>query len=558
MSTKKSKRVVEEVGLESKRLADQAASCEAGDLADHQGESHTAKIQFARESVRQRGGPRAWPPIPHKDPVTFNAGQEAVGILKSVTVELLPQFQDLLQPGSVWTCDQLREFDLSFYVPLDIFNRKDATMSDVLIMVNGLNEVNYIHYAHYDRIGAHLASQDIGAILHPTPFHLNRTAYLHPRFKTDYESYPRIGRFPDTTYPFALQKWPADPVAIMNRLPSCSLMRQPASLFRCFEQTAGELASLARILTGDKDPSEQPADREFFNRFFDRTHNTRVSLLGYSLGGLQALYAFLREPRLFHRCILINSGAKLQDMRTKPVRITSRQWARIVRIVGDYATNMPREVLEPAMLYDILCHRPFEHTSTKQQFRKHVDRIFFVAGGADIVSPGRYLSQFLPTSAAGRGLNVFQISGLEHPLHNSPVYDRWFPILMGMVEQFVRGSKRETSVRYDKLIRDLRSIRIGDESWATHVRKHDAERLEEPYIDPRDRHLDIRRLLKHLSDRDGQEFLKWYYISKRFFEDDANLVRAVDREEPTDRQFEGREEDQSPQLRLLSEGSSSS
>ncbi len=471
----------------------------------------------------QRSGPRSWPPKPHKDPIAFNAGQEATGLLKAISVKLLPYYQTLLdRRDGVWTCDQVREFDLSFYVPLDILDRRTARIHNIVIMVNGLNEIRHVHYRHYDRIGARLASRGIGAILSPTPFHLNRAAYIERRYERQYKRHHRqTGCEP-------LQVWGRDPKAVSTRVPHHSLLKKPEAIFYCFEQTANELKVLAELLTGSSTPAS--AERSFFERLFSLEPTTRVSLLGYSLGGLQALYAFLLKPELFHRCILINSGARLHDIKTKPVLINDRDWHTILDEVSTVRVENREGIEHPSILDDVLFNRPFSEPQARENFRQNVHKILFVSGGADIVSPAEHLSRFLrPEDAPESGLNILLLGGVAHTLEHSPAYDEWFLALMRIVEQFVRAPSDETPVPYDRLIQDLASIRVGKKSWAVHVRDHDSSTPEDAFVNPNDQSIDLQRLLDLLSDDDQAKFLDYYYISKRFFDNDGDMIREVDR-----------------------------
>jgi hypothetical protein len=311
-------------------------------------------------------------------------------------------------------------------------------------------------------------------------------------------------------------------------------------MFYCFEQAANELRALGSFLTGSPadvaiDSTALDPEKPFFDRLFLRRPNTRVSLLGYSLGGLQALYTFLLKPHLFHRCILMNSGADLDKMKTKPVNITDQQWRAIRNGVAEVRFNHRQDIVHPGILDDILFNRPFHDPEVKELFAKHVRKILFVSGGADIVSPVEQL-QFLapeqapqPDNGSFSGLNIVQIAGLEHALQHSPVYDEWFLAVMRIIEQFVRSPSAETPVRYERLLQDLASIRVGDRSWAEHVREHDGRTPDDAFVTRDDQSLDVQRLFGVLSAKDQAKFLDYYYISKRFFDDDGDLVRAVER-----------------------------
>jgi pimeloyl-ACP methyl ester carboxylesterase len=478
----------------------------------------------------------------HKYPATFHLGREHTGVVKSIKVHLLDYYDNLLKQSRQkedqgqfhWVCKHVEEFDLSIYLPLEVMNHPSKKVSSVLVMVNGLNETHNIHYAHYDRIGGYLAPRGVCGILHPTPFHLNRTAYTSSDFKDQYMSYPR-DQYKDHQEPLQ-QKWHTGPGApTTTRQPHFSLLRKPEAMFYCFEQIAKELTSLARFLRGESEEGFDDHDKRFYDQFFDRGGSLKVGLLGYSLGGLQVLYTFLQEPTLFEYCVLINSGASIGELRPKPVGIGEADWQDVVEKVHD--TKPPAEILCWNLLDDILFNDTFEHAEAKRVLSANVHKMLFIAGGADVVTRSQHLARFtllaqerIPGDQApsGRlsGPHILQIAGLEHPLHNSAVYDRWFPTIMDYIVNFLRSPGLELEVvSYEEMMQALEEIQIGGEPWDESVGEA-GRYLLDPKIDG---NLRVDRLLNDLPRLMWERFLKYYMTSKRYFRDDSELIRNLGR-----------------------------
>lgn len=489
-------------------------------------------LRLARLSARQ------WPPKSHKFPITFNLGKETVGILKSIDVKLVDFYNNVVNKSLEkasngefhWVCKNVKSFDLSFYVPLNIMNFPHHKIQNLLIMLNGLNEIQHIHYSHYDRIGASLAFNGIGATLYPTPFHLNRTSYLEERFKKEYEKRP--GR---------QQNWPQAPGApIMNRIPHKSMLSRPEAIFYCFLQLSHELSSFARYLRGSKGSLKtsneficiDSNDTEFYDQLFDRT-NLKINLLGYSLGGLQALYTFLSNPDLFDHCILVNSGASIDTLKTKPVRISDVEWEMIRKELHNIRHDLPSDIskFDRNCLNEVLFERPFKNRKIANIFRQNAHKLFFIAGGADIVSPAEYLLQFLSkndfseTSSEFRGLNILQVEGLAHPLQRSLDYDRWFPIIINTIDEFIRSPDPTLNqISYSDVIDWFSRLEIEDQAWYSWCQKKELLDIEG------DQNLDIEKFADKLGSEVKKNFLQYYLISKRYFENDSELLRTVERQ----------------------------
>jgi pimeloyl-ACP methyl ester carboxylesterase len=466
---------------------------------------------------------------------------EHTGVVKSIKVELTKYYSTLVNESRGkkddefhWWCGHNEEFDLSIYIPLEVMNHPNRKLSNVLVMVNGLNETHHIHYSHYDRIGAYLAPRGICGILYPAPFHLNRTAYTLSSFEAEYMDHSRQ-HF--ETFKEPLQRnWDTGVGAgapTVIRVPHYSLLRHPEAMYHCFDQIAKELISLARFLRGNDKKGFGEDDKTFYDQFFKRGRSLKVSLLGYSLGGLAALYAFLQKPNLFERCVLVNSGSSICELTPQQVGIAEEQWQEVVKNVKNIQAGTLRHH-HSRLLEDIILNSAFRYSETQEALSANVHKMLCIAGGADVVARSQHLGRFTPDqkgmsdgqvpSARPSGPHILQIAGLEHPLLNSPVYDHWFPTIMDHIVTFLRSPRLEEKVvSREEMMDVLSNIELKGEPWDGAIGEFDL-------LDPQDLNLRVDRLLPLLPDLKRDEFVTYYMISKRYFTDDAELMRNLRRQ----------------------------
>src|SRR6185312_1458022 len=65
-----------------------------------------------------------------------------------------------------------KDFHLRCYLPKDRIATVGGKIKKVVIMINGMNELDHFHL--YDQLGEFFANNNMAAILLPTPLHLNR------------------------------------------------------------------------------------------------------------------------------------------------------------------------------------------------------------------------------------------------------------------------------------------------------------------------------------------------------------------------------------------------
>jgi hypothetical protein len=202
-------------------------------------------------------------------------------------------------------------FYLKFYIPKLWLIGQKKPRPNLIIMLNGLNEIYDTHLKLYDQLGQSFAFRGIASVLFPAPFHLNRTVWTDE----DGDSKPIV--------------------------PTKSLSRRPDAIYRNFQQIVLELDRfLSHIRNPDDSPYATVGDKTFYKLFF--SESTKLSLLGYSLGGLMVLVEFLARPELFHKCYLLNSGGTLDDLNPVGMK-TDEAWDKIVADIQDERDDIAKD-----------------------------------------------------------------------------------------------------------------------------------------------------------------------------------------------------------------------
>ena len=192
--------------------------------------------------------------------------------------------------------DSYKRFHLRFYIPKSIYNDKFHKITKCFILLNGLDEISF--FTLYDQLGKELCNHGYAAILIPLPNHLNRNLGFR--------------------------------VHDLNKIetPSESFLTEPEKIYLAYKQFIEELDILINHVKNKKCFKPDSECCAFYKYFFD--DNVRISIIGYSLGGLGALSYYLLNKDLINSCILLNSGAQLEDIDVSDF-ISINKWNRMVR-----------------------------------------------------------------------------------------------------------------------------------------------------------------------------------------------------------------------------------
>jgi len=280
-----------------------------------------------------------------------------------------------------------KRFHLRYYIPKSTLIRKAERVRQIVIMFNGLNEVD--RFDLYDVLGEHLAEQGIAAVLLPTPYHLNRS----PRRKSE---------------------TPREP-------PHVALFNNPMLMYYNYKQSMRETALLIRKLRQEKTARDKN-DFGFYESLFDP--KLQVSILGFSLGGLRALASFILDPEQYHACIVFNSGVNLTKLNTERINIDKGDWEKFVKRLRSDARKYsdvagPENTAKKARgkrsvpsLWDTfkMVFLGTDPPELSTSLMDNSDQLLLILSGADTTMP-RDTSEI---EVPGYGLNVFRIAGVGH------------------------------------------------------------------------------------------------------------------------------------------------
>jgi len=184
---------------------------------------------------------------------------------------------------------------------------------------------------------------------------------------------------------------------------------------------------------------------------------------------------------------------------------------------GEQFKRSRRGFLNRDLLHDVL----FGFAKHEKAFSKAASRLLFISGGADPVANPRYLSRLV----SDEGLNLLQIAGLQHPLE-SPVFDRWFFVIVNAIHHFLTAPPAD-NLSAEAILASLRPFTIGGQRWDQWLLRGD-EPQQSPYIDDRDQNLSLHEFIDNI-EPSIEDFQKLYMMSKRYFSNDAELLRSMER-----------------------------
>lgn len=308
-----------------------------------------------------------------------------------------------------------RRFHLRFYIPRAKNIEIQPRIKRVVIILNGLDEVDY--YTLYDQLGAGLAIHDIASILLPMPDHLNR----HQKFRK-----PEKDMTPQET----------------EERPSKALISNPLTIFHRYEQLIGEIDTLVRHIRGVSCREVNRSCR-FFSEYFDP--NARISILGYSLGGLAALAAFLKDPQQYTTCILLGSGVQLGDIEIERV-MDPKTWKKFIddlhkRWNTFYSSKKFRSTKDrmiTSYFGDIFLGNNPKTLSLK--LKEHTRRVLFILGGAD---PMVRLEDLRKITPKDHGFALLGLPGVSHFLAIDEAWVGWSKVITDFIAGFEENATHE-------------------------------------------------------------------------------------------------------------------
>lgn len=328
---------------------------------------------------------------------------------------------------------------------------------NVAIVFNGLDET--IHrfdsmedlFRLYEALGVFLAGQGVLTILLPTPYHMNRVlAYIDK--EAEGEKRTRYGnKYRDLT------------------VPTNALMHKKFNIYRNHFQGFKETLALCRCLCPKHveqvfpqlvfaEDTVSDITKQFFRESVYTDGQIRISLIGYSLGGLRALTEYVRDrravigrseeiPPLFRRCVVINSGGGL-DALPSPPWVERREWRqmidnllseRLVSRVEDRFSGIPEAEWGEAEAHFSVLEDVFlgQATSINSLERRDAERMLFILGARDDLVPLESLDRLKPPG----GVNILHIAGMGHLYHYDAAWDRMKDVVFTTIQQFLKSRR---------------------------------------------------------------------------------------------------------------------
>jgi hypothetical protein len=307
------------------------------------------------------------------------------------------------------TLNDHRRFHLRFYFPRRESVEIKPRFERVIIMINGLDEVEY--YTLYDQLGAAFAARNIASVLIPLPDHLHR----HHKFRRE-----------EIQLTSEQKKW----------RPSMDMDIEPLIMYERYSQLMNEIQILTKHIRGINCKDKETIC-SFYSRYF--SPDARISLLGYSLGGLAALSAFLKNPNNYNVCVLLSSGVKLLDIEISKVMASDKWKDIILKLQKKWTENKKKGTGEDAQYFEdiFLGYRP---ETLSEILKEHVRRILFVLGGAD---PMIHLGDLMKIEPPESGFALLRLPGISHFLAISEAWVGWSEVIIDFITSFEENATHE-------------------------------------------------------------------------------------------------------------------
>ncbi len=390
-------------------------------------------------------------------------------------------------PGStsarLLEAERNRIFHLRFYLPKAALISKEETIRDIVIMFNGLDEID--RFDLYDLLGQQLAEKGIAAVLLPTPHHLNRHT-------------PRAGLKP--------------------RPPHRELFAMPLLVYYNYKQSMLESELLIQKLRHQRTTDD---DYSFYETLFDP--NLRISILGFSLGGLRALASFVQEPAKYHTCIVFNSGVELALLNTEFLGITKPQWKEFLdKLNQEVEENTPELEKEGYWRFFSGIFMGGLSFVLKEKLRKNSHKLLFILSGGDEIVPPKIAN----LEVAGHGLTVFKIAGVGHVPTIDPQWSPWLNRIADVIFSFVSQTGQEVLSHQD-IVAEFAKVLKGTSYYDTLQRSEEEFGTDE-----------LQQLLKCLSDERRIAALRLYYASMAYYPRFRELLNDVVKWKKRERRIE--------------------
>ncbi|MBU1698955.1 MAG: hypothetical protein KJ970_18555 [Candidatus Eisenbacteria bacterium] len=361
-----------------------------------------------------------------------------------------------------------QEFPLEFVLPSIDANREKER--HLVILVNGFAEPSVALYRHAQLgLARLLADQGIASVLVPIPLHLFRIP--------ETSVYDRIAKIAQKRLDPNLTRESAVPYHVIKQ--------SPERFYLGYRQLLSDLSHLARgIRLSDSSPRDYSVHNPVFREWFDES--TRIHLLGYSLGGLGCLSAFLRNrtlekeyghDRLFETCTLLCSGPTFMDLVPQKLRFKSEDWDELRSYYYSRVFEVKRQEAEKKLesgqghlaeakqageksgllakvnsikqinTVNSLAYIFFERIVLgvpwdSRDLHEASNHILAVLGTSDLVVPPETLFGLRPRD---RHFAVLHVPALEHVFIETQTWKQWGPFVVSSIVHFIQNHPKAVS-----------------------------------------------------------------------------------------------------------------
>lgn len=401
-------------------------------------------------------------------------------------------------------------FHLRFYMPKNWITRSNRRSNRVVIMFNGMNEVE--KFDLYDILGEYFANHGLCAILLPTPLHLNR----------------RLSNI--NTGPMR---------------PTDLAITDPLLFYYLFLQSHKELQHLLHLLQGSTPACKQADDLDmaFYKNYFwapsyttnqatgrpDGQPTTEVVIFGYSLGGLRALTCFLEKPHDYRCCVTMNAPADLRLAHASELKIPVDQWDNIMdgilqELDTDPPNRKPYEDVDGLRQLFLGVYFGLERQPVKNRMRPNMDRYLAITSGADRivdVDSAKHLVKH------GKHIHQLIVAGVDHNPATDP---NWYDVLP-RVEDGIMDFINTCDERHrhkEEVIAKIRELLEPLETFGEILSKATVGAGGEPFW-TKEMEAVVTGLKGHYGSDTPKvdEFLYYYYLSKAYYPNFTEVLEKI-------------------------------
>ena len=232
-------------------------------------------------------------------------------------------------------------------------------------------------------------------------------------------------------------------IKIEENDPQPAFLEEPDKIYNAYNQNIREVKILITHLLGMCESKPKKDCCAFFDQYFSA--DLKISLLGYSIGGLTALSNFLIQKFTFNSCILLNAGAKLEDIDVSEFQLVDK-WKQTVKNLTNNHYQRHNGTREDN-IFDML-FLGNRLSFLKDELQGESRKILFVLGGADSVTKLKSIRDIEPDR---HGLATLQLPGIHHFLSIDTHWDQWFPVVNEMIRSFDESASNESLLPNDIL-----------------------------------------------------------------------------------------------------------